>query len=173
MWKIWCKVGKFGQSLKSGNIWEYFKKYWNGKKSKNVKLWKNLVETGKIWKTWWTVEKICKSLKSGKICETGKSVKKWKNIETAKKGTLENCVKSWWKVGKSEKPGGKWKNFVKVWKVEKFVKMCETFENLSKNEKILKWQKRENWKILEKPVWKWQKSGKMFGRKWKNVKNLV
>ena len=65
-------------------------------------------------------------------------------------------------VEKSEKPGGKWKNFVKVWKVEKFVKMCETLENLSKNEKILKRQKRENWKILEKP-----------GGKWQNLKNLV
>ena len=91
-----------------------------------------------------------------------KSVKKWKNIETAKNGKLENCGKTCWKVEKSEKPIGKWKNFVKVWKVEKFVKMCETLENLSKNEKILKWQKRENWKILEKP-----------GGKWQNLKNLV
>ena len=107
-----------------------------------------------------------------KFVKREKSVKKWKNIETAKKGTLENCVKSWWKVGKSEKPGGKWKNFVKVWKVEKFVKMCETLENLSKNEKILKRQKMENWKILEKPVWKvdkiwkiWWKVGK-FCKSW-------
>ena len=74
--------------------------------------------------------------------------------------SLVESGKSWWKVGKSEKPGGKWKNFVKVWKVEKFVKMCETLENLSKNEKILKRQKMENWKILEKP-----------GGNWKNLKN--
>ena len=90
--------------------------------------------------------------------KSGKSVKIWKNIETAKKVKMENCGKTWWKVEKSEKPGGQWKKFVKVWKVEKFVKL----ENLSKNEKILKRQKRENWKILEKP-----------GEKWKNLKNLV
>ena len=34
MWKIWCKVGKFGQSLKSGNIWEYFKNIETAKKVK-------------------------------------------------------------------------------------------------------------------------------------------
>ena len=107
-------------------------------------------------------------MKSGKICETGKSVKKWKNIETAKKGTLQNCVKSCWKVEKSEKPGGKWKNFVKVWKVEKYVTMCEILENLSKNEKILKWQKRKTgkfWKNLVESdkIWKTLvESGKMW-----------
>ena len=82
------------------------------------------------------------------------------------------------KSGKIWKPGGKWKNFVKVWKVEKFVKMCETLENLSKNEKILKWQKRENWKILEKTCLKVTKSEKLWskverceksGVKWENL----
>ena len=76
----------------------------------------------------------------------GKSVKKWKNIETAKNGKLENSGKTCWKVEKSEKPGGKWKNFVKVWKVEKFVKMCETGKSVKKwkNIEISKKGKLEN-----------------------------
>ena len=106
------------------------------------------MENGKMWKTWSKVEKCEKSgvkwenlVKVWKVETFGNILK---NIETAKKVKMENCGKTWWKVEKSEKPGGQWKKFVKVWKVEKFVKL----QNLSKNETILKRQKREHWKIV-------------------------
>ena len=102
----------------------------------------------------------------------GKSVKKWKNIEMAKKGKLENSGKTWWKVGKSEKPGGKWKNLLgKVWKVEKFVKIWNFGKSVKKwkNIETAKKGKLEN---SGKTWWKVTKSEKPGG-KWKNVKNLV
>ena len=77
----------------------------------------------------------------------GKSVKKWKNIEMAKKGKLENsgktCLKVtkyeklWSKVERCEKSGVKWENLVKVWKVE-------TFGNIFKNIETAKKVKIEN-----------------------------
>ena len=123
---------------------------------------KNLVESGKIWQKFEKWKNLF-----WKICKVfGKSVKKWKNIEAAKNGKLENSGKTWWKVTKSEKllveSGKIWKTWWKVGKFGKslksgkFVKICETLENLSKNEKILKWQKIENWKILEKPGKMWK-----------------
>ena len=93
-----------------------------------------------------------------------------KNIETAKKVKMENCGKTWWKVQKAEKSGGKWENWQKFEKWKNL--FCETLENLSKNEKILKRQKRENWKIgkwqNKNPGGKWTKSEKPGG-KWKNL----
>ena len=163
-----CKK-KVGKSEKPGGKWKNFVKVWKVEKfvkmcetlenlSKNEKI---LAKNGKLensGKTWW---KVTKSEKPGG---------KWKNV----KNLVESgkMWKTWWKVEKCEKPGRKWKNFVKVWKVEKFLTICETLENLSKNEKILKPQKRENWKILEQTWWKVTKSEKL-GQKWKNVKNLV
>ena len=62
----------------------------------------------------------------------GKSVKKWKNIETAKNSKN-------WKI--LEKPGGKWqnlKNLVEsVWKSEKPGGKWENVKNLVESGKIL------------------------------------
>ena len=190
-WKIWWKVGKFGKSLKSGKICfgKFVKSLENlsknekilkRQKMKNWKIlekpggkWQNmktLLESGKIWKTWWKVGKFGKSLKSGKILNLwnfGKSVKKWKNIEKAKNRQLENSGKTCWKVEKCVKPGGKWKNFVeKVWKVEKFVKMCETLENLKIYQKMKKYWNGKKWKTGK--FWKnLLKSGKIWKTWWK------
>ena len=189
--------GKIGKSLKSGKICfgKFVKSLENlsknekilkRQKMKNWKIlekpggkWQNmktLLESGKIWKTWWKVGKFGKSLKSGKILNLwnfGKSVKKWKNIEKAKNRQLENSGKTCWKVEKCVKPGGKWKNFVKVWKWEKFVKR----ENLLKNEKYWNGKKGNTGKLC-KSWWKVGKSEKPGG-KWKNfvkvwkVENLL
>ena len=62
--------------------------------------------------------------------------------------------------------------------MEKFVKMCETLENLSKNEKILKWQKKGKLENSGKTCLKVTKSEKLWskverceksGVKWENL----
>ena len=94
----------------------------------------------------------------------GKSVKKWKNTEMAKKGKLENsgktCLKVtkseklWSKVERCEKSGVKWENLVKVWKVE-------TFGNIFKNIETAKKVKIEN---CGKTWFKGEKSEKPGGQ---------
>lgn len=60
----------------------------------------------------------------------------------------------------------KWKNFAKVYKVEKFVNICESSENLAKTEKLLERRRLENSKIVPKILY-FVGSGKLV-----KVKNM-
>ena len=134
--------------MKLWKICQKMKKYWNGKKGKTGKFWKNLVESDKIWKT---------------LVESGKMWKIWCKVgkfgQSLKSGNIWEYFKKYWN-GKKSKNGKLWKNLVesgKIWKtwwtVEKICKslksgkICETAKSVKKW-KILKRQKREHWKIV-------------------------
>ena len=180
LWKICQKMKKYLKWQKREN-WKILEK--PGGKWQNLK---NFGESGKMWKIWCKVGKFGQSLKSGNIWEYF-----LKNIETAKKVKMENCGKTWWKVEKSEKPGGQWKKFVKVWKWKNLWnwKICQKMKKYWNGKKgntgklckkhlgiFLKSGKIEMCETLEKRLKKKVENGKL----WKNLvesgkslKNLV
>ena len=87
-------------------------------------------------------------MKNGKILEKPAGIcGKWKNLKSG------NIWNTWWKVEKSEKPGGKWKNLKNlVQKSEKPGGKWKNVKNLMESGKIWKtggkWEKK--WKNLVK-----------------------